>query len=116
MTALPRSWCDTRSQRAAAGSARRNRSIGRYGRTPILARNCWTALRELRMPLALLRWSASSSWVPLARSSPCFAGPSSTHRLTSSASDAGIVAGLPGAFLDRSPSSPSAADPFCQGR
>ena len=45
------------------------------------------------MPLVLSRWSASSSWVQLARSSPCLAGPSMTQRRTSSASDGGDVAG-----------------------
>ena len=34
-----------------------------------------------RMPLTLKRWSASSAWVQLARSSPCFSGPSMTHWL-----------------------------------
>ena len=61
------------------------------------------------MPLVLSRWSASSSWVQLARSSPCLAGPSMTQRRTSSASAAGILPGLPLAFLGCRPSRPRVA-------
>src|SRR5262245_33907511 len=45
---------------------------------PIRAQKRWTALREVGRPRALRRWSASSAWVPLARSRPCLAGPSMT--------------------------------------
>ena len=42
------------------------------------------AERLTAMPWVFFRWSASSAWVQLARSSPCFAGPSMTQRRISS--------------------------------
>lgn len=72
------------------------------------AQNRWAALREVRTPWVSSRWSADSAWVPLARSSPRFAGPWMTHLSTSSASDAGMLPGWPLAFFGRSASNPSA--------
>ena len=57
-----------------------NRYVGRYGRMPCLAPNAWRADLPTRMPVVLYRWSANSAYVQLARSSPCLAGPSITHR------------------------------------
>ena len=55
------------------------------------------------MPWVLSRWPARSSWVQLARSGPCSAGPAITQLLTSSARDTGMWPGLPAAFLGRCP-------------
>ena len=57
---------------------------------PSLRQNRCMAERLAEMPWVLSRWSASSAWVQLARSSPCLAGPSMTQRRISSASSAGI--------------------------
>ena len=47
--------------------------------------NRCTAERLVRIPCVFFRWSASSAWVQLARSSTCVAGPSITQRRISPA-------------------------------
>src|SRR3954447_19484455 len=59
---------------------------------------CWRqnrcmAERLVVMPWVLRRWSASSAWVQLARSSPWAAGPSMTQRRISRARWAGVAGG-----------------------
>ena len=61
----------------------------------MLRQNRCMAERLVRMPWVLSRWSASSAWVQLARSSPCAAGPSMTQRRISSAMRAGIAGSCP---------------------
>ena len=62
--------------------------------------------RLVAMPWVLRRWSANSSWVQLARSRPCLAGPSMTQRLISSAIAAGMPGSLPLAFPGARPARP----------
>src|SRR5262249_11813681 len=56
-----RSGISSRALACLAGSPRRNRYVGRYGRMPCLAPNACMADLPTRMPLVLNKWSASSA-------------------------------------------------------
>jgi hypothetical protein len=79
---------------------------GAVGTVPILEQKRCMAEREVRIPWVLNRWLANAACVPLARSSPCLAGPSLTQRLIASASLVGILPGAPWALRGRKPSRP----------